>query len=153
MTQHKSVLNMDKINAIIAKEGQVIGNLVAAIDVLEAAPSDHVELSDYVCGTNACVAGWLATEPFFIEQIEHPCTFGSDKCKQSNNAGRIAESTDMWLGENSKYEDMWSKLFSTYMEGTADEELKTQHGKMSHKQLGLARLYHHLKILRAPRLE
>lgn len=153
MAQFKSVLDMDKINAVIAKEGQVIGNLVAAIDVLEAAPEHRVDLQYYVCGTNACVAGWLATEPFFVDQLEHPSTMGSDDQKQANNAGIIAEVTAMWLDKGAKYEGMWTNLFAAYMDGTYDKELKTQHGEMSHKQLGLARLHHHLKILRAQNIE
>lgn len=142
------VLDMGKINAIIAKEGQIIGNLVAAIDVMEQVPDTRVDLRTYVCGTNACTAGWLATVPFFLEQV--------DSTDQEHAAFDISLKPGMWGDESLADEDgednvSWYDLFSTAREGTFDTELRAKHGTMSDKQLALARLHRALGVARAPK--
>lgn len=138
------VLDMGKINAIVAKEGQIIGNLVAAIDVMEQVPEENVELSTYFCGTNACTAGWLATVPFFLEQV--------DVEDQETAAFDISLKPGMW-GDMSLAEDgedgvSWTGLFSRAGHGTFDKELCAKHGTMNDKQLALARLNHVLDATR-----
>lgn len=139
------VLDMDKINAIVAKEGQIIGNLVAAIDVMAQVPDERVDLRTYVCGTNACTAGWLATAPFFLGQV--------DVTDQEHAAYDISLKPGMWGDESLADEDgednvSWYDLFSTAGDGTFDEELRAKHGMMSDKQLALARLNHVLDATR-----
>lgn len=139
------VLDMGKINAVVAKEGQIIGNLVAAIDVMEQVPEENVELSTYFCGTNACTAGWLATVPFFLEQV--------DVEDQETAAFDISFKPGMWGDESLAYEGgeddvTWYALFSAAGDGTFDKELHAKHGMMSDKQLALARLNYVLDATR-----
>lgn len=144
------VLDMGKINAVVAKEGQIIGNLVAAIDVMEQVPEENVELSTYFCGTNACTAGWLATVPFFLEQVDVEQVDVED---QETAAFDISIKPGMWGDESLAYEDdeddvIWRALFSPARMGTFDEKLRAKHGIMSDKQLALARLNHVLDATR-----
>lgn len=139
------VLDMGKINVIVAKEGQIIGNLVAAIDVMAQVPDERVDLRTYVCGTNACAAGWLATVPFFLEQV--------DVEDQETAAFDISLKPGMWGDESLADEDgednvAWYNLFSSAGDGTFDKELRAKHGMMSDKQLALARLNHVLDATR-----
>jgi len=139
------VLDMDKINAIVVKEGQIIGNLVAAIDVMTQVPDDRVDLRKYVCGTNACAAGWLATVPFFLGQV--------DAQEQEHAAYDISLKPGMWGDESLADEDgednvSWYELFSCAGHGTSDSELYAKHGGMSDKELALARLNHVLDATR-----
>lgn len=139
------VLDMGKINAIIAKEGQIIGNLVAAIDVMTQVPDERVKLRMYVCGTNACTAGWLATAPFFLGQV--------DVEDQETAAFDISLKPGMWGDKSLADEDgednvSWTGLFSRAGHGTFDKELCAKHGIMSDKQLALARLNYVLDAAR-----
>lgn len=139
------VLDMDKINAIVAKEGQIIGNLVAAIDVMTQVPDERVDLHMYVCGTNACTAGWLATAPFFLGQV--------DATDQEHAAYDISLKPGMWGDKSLADEDgednvTWYALFSPARMGTFDEKLRAKHGMVSDKQLALARLNHVLDATR-----
>lgn len=141
------VLDMGKINAVVAREGQIIGNLVAAIDVMTQVPDERVDLRMYVCGTNACAAGWLATVPFFLEQV--------DVEDQETAAFDISFKPGAWGDESLAVtgEDIvsWDALFAPAMTGTFDGELYDKHGgenNTSDKQLALARLNHVLDATR-----
>lgn len=49
----------------IERKVYILSNLQRAIDVMMLVEPDNVNLSVYRCGTQACLAGWLCTDPHF----------------------------------------------------------------------------------------
>lgn len=45
----------------------VIQNLQRAIQIMQAVPAEHVDLDSFKCGSTACLAGWLCSDPYFAQ--------------------------------------------------------------------------------------
>lgn len=131
----------------------ILANLKEAIRVIESTPDENLVLRQFknACGTNACVAGWLASTKYFqdlgiklfkVECAYQPFRLGSPTHPDDEFAGSgYFDYLNDILGD-----DAFNRLFNEAWDGDWDDEFYEESGKLTDKELSLLRLNRQLEI-------
>lgn len=126
-----------------AAQTAILANLDKAIGIIEQIPDEALDLSKFKhkCGTIACTAGWLASDPYFqalgMALTPNPDSPQPFLLTQNGDLAFCYEWLDDLFGE-----EAFDRLFAERGAAHDDAFLMDQHGDdfMTDKQLALARL-------------
>jgi hypothetical protein len=127
-------------------------NLKTAIDILKSIPEENVNLNFFKssCGTIACAAGWLASDPFFTAQgmiLEKDIHDKSYRLVRDAAVG-VDDGFFDWLNEMFGF-SAFDRLFIERDEGRFDHAIYqiTNNCELSDKQLVVERFQYQLNVL------
>jgi hypothetical protein len=130
----------------------IVQNLRKAIEIIRAIPDDKLNLgtfrTDTDCGTIACSVGWLAQDPYFIEQglTLVPTPTGYSLKLGGPYDALVATSGTYYNLDELFGADAFYRLFATRIIGIVDSiTLNEVDSDLTDKQLALNRLEQQLK--------